>query len=74
METKQKILEKQKEEEPEQKLTPNSVTSKKILDDDEEDDTVSIQGPINMDMLSHIELMEIASAMQSKAQKKIMKS
>lgn len=39
-------------------MTPRSLTSKKIIDDDEEDDTVSIQGPINMDMLSPTELME----------------
>ncbi|XP_059071576.1 uncharacterized protein LOC131868124 [Cryptomeria japonica] len=74
-----KIDEKLKDEEMEkekheQKVTSRSLTSKKIIDDDEDDDTISIQGPINMDMLSPIELMEIASAMQSKAQKKIMKA
>lgn len=67
---KQKDEEKQ-EEEHEYKVTSWSLTSKNIID---EDDTVSIQGPINMDMLCPIELMEIASAMQSKAHKKIMKA
>ncbi|XP_059073725.1 uncharacterized protein LOC131874392 [Cryptomeria japonica] len=56
-----KAQEKQKEEAHEQKVTYRSLTSKKIIDDDEDDDTMSIQGLINMDMLSQKELMEIAS-------------
>lgn len=50
-------------------MNPQSITSKKIFDDDKEDDTISIQG-----ILSPTELMEIASTMQSKSQKKIMKA
>lgn len=70
---KQKDEEKQ-EEDHEQKVTSRSLTSKKILDDDEDDNTISIQGPINMDTLSPTELMEIASNMQSRAHKKIMRA
>lgn len=62
--------EKKKEEAQEHKVTYWSLTSKKIIDDD----TIGIQGPINMDMLSPKELMEIASSMQSKAKKKIMRT
>lgn len=47
-----KANEKQKEEYQEKKVTYQSLTSKKIVDDDEDDDTISIQGLINMDMLS----------------------
>ncbi|XP_059064791.1 uncharacterized protein LOC131856861 [Cryptomeria japonica] len=47
---------------------------KAIIDDDEDGDRMSIQGPINMDMLSPTELMEFASAMQSKAKKKMMRA
>ncbi|XP_059073467.1 uncharacterized protein LOC131874216 [Cryptomeria japonica] len=47
-----KAKEKQKEEAQEKKVTYQSLTSNKIIDDEEDDDIVSIQGPINMDMLS----------------------
>ncbi|XP_057814309.2 uncharacterized protein LOC131028096 [Cryptomeria japonica] len=70
--------EKKEEEEKETKkfetkVTPLSFTSKKKIDDDEDDDELSIQGPINMDMLSYIELMEFVTAMQSREKKKRMK-
>ncbi|XP_059068496.1 uncharacterized protein LOC131859002 [Cryptomeria japonica] len=60
-------------EKSEPKVTPLSFTSKKKIDDDEDDDALSIQGPINMDMLSSTELMEISTAMQSREKKKRMK-
>lgn len=44
---------------------------KTIADDD--DDSISIQGPINVDKLSTSELMEIVTIMQSWAQKKRLK-
>ncbi|XP_059067583.1 uncharacterized protein LOC131858372 [Cryptomeria japonica] len=65
---------KKKEEAQEHKVTYRSLTSKKIVDDDEDDDTISIQGPINMDMLNPTELMEIASTMQFKAKKKMIRA
>ncbi|XP_057830667.2 uncharacterized protein LOC131041558 [Cryptomeria japonica] len=70
--------EKKEEEEKETKkfkpkVTPLSFNSKKKIDDDEDDDALSIQGPLNMDMLSSTKLMEIATAMKSRAKKKRMK-
>ncbi|XP_059064938.1 stress response protein NST1-like [Cryptomeria japonica] len=60
---------KQKEEAHEKKVTYQSLNSNKIIDD-----IMEIQGPINMDILISTELMEIASTMQSKAKKKIMRT
>ncbi|XP_059067226.1 uncharacterized protein LOC131858157 [Cryptomeria japonica] len=76
--TEDKPKEKKEEEEKETnksepKVTPLSFTSKKKIDDDEDDDALSMQGPINMDMLSSTELMEIATAMQSREKMKRMK-
>ncbi|XP_057866035.2 uncharacterized protein LOC131073591 [Cryptomeria japonica] len=75
----EKDVEMHKEEEKEEekqvrKVNSRSLTSKKTIDDDEDDDTISIEGPINMDMMSPTKLMEIASAMQYKEHKKIMKA
>lgn len=54
-------------------MTPLSFTSKNKIDDDEDNDALSIQGPINMDALSSTKPMEIATAMQSRDNKKRMK-
>lgn len=56
--------------------TPLSLDSKKKVvdeEDDDDDDALSIQGPLDMDKLSSIELMEIATSMQSRDKKKRMK-
>ncbi|XP_059069828.1 uncharacterized protein LOC131859785 [Cryptomeria japonica] len=57
----------------EPKVTPLSLDSKKKIVDEDDDNAISIQGPINMDIMSSTELMEIATAMQSQARKKRMK-
>lgn len=55
------------------KVTPLSLDYKNKIMDEDDDDAISIQGPINMDMLSSTELMEIVTTMQSQAKKKRMK-
>lgn len=57
----------------EPKVTPTPLTSKRKVVDDEDDDALSIQEPINMDILSSTKLMEIANAMQSQDKKKMKK-
>lgn len=48
-------------------------TKKKINVEDDDDDSIRIKGPIDLDNLSASELMEIATIMQSRAQKKRLK-
>ncbi|XP_059077885.1 uncharacterized protein LOC131876484 [Cryptomeria japonica] len=61
---------------PEKKTEENKDKEKKMEKqkkttvEGDDDDSISIKGPIDMDNLSDYELMEISTAMQSKAQKK----
>ncbi|XP_059064624.1 uncharacterized protein LOC131856734 [Cryptomeria japonica] len=63
----------EEEKKIEEKETLFQISNKKIIIDDDDDDLVSINGPIDMDNLSSSQLMKIAQAMQSRAQKKRLK-
>ncbi|XP_057834752.2 midasin-like [Cryptomeria japonica] len=59
-----------KEIETSLEVPPKPKLKKTIVDDDDDNESMSIKGPINMDNLSYLELMQIATTMQSWAQKK----
>ncbi|XP_057826103.2 uncharacterized protein LOC131037880 [Cryptomeria japonica] len=74
---KEKLEDKDKEKEEKEKIednvpkvTPLSLDSKKKVDDETDNDSIIIQGPLDMDNLSATELMNIATVMQSHSQKK----
>lgn len=65
--------EKEKIEKTTKKKDEKEKAKVKQQTDDDDDDSINIQGPIDVDKLSAYELMEIASVMQSRAQKKRLK-